>query len=492
MTISILVEGVERKSVIDYASFKKTDVLTSQVDDLSFVVKKVSASGWKPAVGEEIVVTVDGAKEFGGFIVGVQEKVAGRDLLIYEVTCKDYTHELDRQLVVETYSSTSVLHIIQDIATNYLTNFTLNNVNCDLVIDYIAFNYEQPSKCFQMLAELTGFEWYVDYDRDIHFFSKFSQAAPFNINDTLGNHIYESLFIDNDLTELRNTVYVRGGEYEADPRSEIYQIENSVVTVNLAYKYASKPAVVVNGTTVTVGIDGLDSFTDYDWLWNYNAKYIVTDVGSTATIQITGIPLFPVLALVYDEASILTYGIFMHRILDKSIGSKAAARERALAELTAYSQPLKHGRFETTQSGLRSGQLINAQSTVRDIASENFLINKVTMGMLGPDKLTWTVEISSVRPLGIIDFFQELVLAGNKDIEIDKDEILELVRSIQENLSMVESVAKQSGNAVTENIQVAESVRRNPFTPVWVWAPYVPINDADTKRALVWDGSYWG
>ncbi len=484
MNISIKINGIERKEQIDYRSVMKTDILTSQPDLMTFVVKNVGPSDWTPNVGEEIEMTIDSAKEFAGYIIEVQETTEGGGLICYKVDCKDYTHEMDRQMVVKSYSKQTVNDIIADINTDYLDGFTLTNVNCPITIDYIAFNYEQPSKCLQKLAELVNYDWYVDYDKDIHFFSRLENTAPFNIEDNDGHCLKDTLTIEEDLTRLKNAVYVRGGEYVATERTEKFISDGEQTTFNLAYKYSQAPTIKINDVVQTVGADGLYDFADgYDVLWNYNLRYVRLETAITEglEIEITGTPLFPVLALVYNEESLAQYGVFMDRIIDKSIMTKQAARERANAELDAYSMPLKYGEFQTYESGLRSGQYINIQSELRDI-DETFLINKVIMRMVGPNKIIWSIYVSSIKPLGIIDFLQELFLEENKKIVIDKDEILELVRNVHENLKIKEEIIRESATDMFESIQIAELIRRDPFVPEWVLGHYVPTNDDDNKR----------
>jgi len=483
MTIEILIDSIDRKDWIDYSAFIKSDILTSQIDTLQFDINILESDTWKPEVGQEIEVTIDTVKEFAGYILEVQKSVRGKDFITYRVICEDYTGEMDRQRVVKAYSKQTVNDIIADINTDYLSGFTLNNVNCPITIDYIAFNYEQPSKCLQMLADAVNYEWYVDYNKDIHFFSKFSKNAPFGLSDDSGNYIYNSLIIKEDTSQLKNVVYVRGGEYEADERTETYVSDGQQTTVNLSYKYSSKPTVSIDGATQSVGVDGLDDFTSHDVLWNFNGKYLFLEEVATSGIHfdMTGTPLFPVLALVYDENSVQKYGEFVDRIIDKSIGSKKAARERARAELDAHAEPITQGEFETVKTGLRSGQLIHIQSDVRDI-DEHFLINKVTTRMISPNKMIWKAYFCSVRPLGIIDFLQQLILADNKKIVIDRNEILELVRSVYEGLLLEEEITKEAAIDVDEPIRVAELMRKDPFTPSWVLAHYFPVNDDDSKR----------
>ena len=494
MDISVKVNGTERKNYIEWESFRKEDVLTSQIDSLSFTVKKWGNKTWKPSVGDEIIVWDGDTKIFGGYVISVKEKIKRAEVLEYDVECKDYTYEMDRSLVVKSYENKTVAEIITDIKNNYMpTGFTVNNVKCDLIVDYIAFNYEQPSKCLQQLADLVNYNWYVDYDKDIHFFSKFGEIAPFGLTDTNEKYIFDSLEIEEDLSQLKNYVFVRGGEYKAAQRSEKYVADGQQSQFPLAYKYAEKPGVDVNGVQKNVGVDGLDTFSQgYDFLWNYDAKYIVASgvLPANQVVTISGMPLFPILSRARDIVSIAKYGESRYKIIDKTISTREAARDRAKAELMAYSQPLKTGSFQTYQSGLRSGQLINVQSDIRGL-NENFLIQKVNLRMLGANKGIWNVDIVSVKTLGIIDFLQNLLLAENKKITTDKNEILEVLESIDENVLITELIQKHSSISIQEGVSISELIRKNPWTIEWVLGPYFPSSDDDNKREGLLDVSFY-
>lgn len=494
MNLSILVNGEERKNYIDLDSFKKEDIITSQVDILSFTTKKWGSKSWKPQLGDEIVVYYEGEKIFGGIIVTISESATRGGLLEYDVECKDYTHQMDQQLVVKNYQNTTVSGIISDLIENYLpSGFTMNNVKCTISVENISFNYEQPSKVLQQLAELVGYYWYVDYDKDIHFFSKIGEPAPFDLEDDNDTYVYDSLKIEEDLSQLRNVVYVRGGEYVASLRLEKYVSDGEQTSFPLAYKYSEKPGVDIDGAQKTVGIDGLDDFSDgYDCLWSFNGKYIrfQSEPTSGSVVTISGTPLFPILVVTADDESINQYGTYEHKIVDKTIKSKATARERAKAELQTYSRPLKVGKFITYTSGLRSGQRIRINSTSRGI-DEYFIIDRVITKIVGANKMVWEVEISSIKKYGIIELLQSLLLEENKKIKIDENEILEKAKFLSEEVTITEEISRHTESQDHQNVTITELIRKDPWTPLWVLGPYFPTSDDDNKRPMKIDISFY-
>ena len=73
--------------------------------------------------------------------------------------------------------------IIEYIVNQYCggTGITYNNVVEGETFTSIIFNYEPPSECFSRLSKITGREWWIDYEKDIHYQVKTTTDAPFNI-----------------------------------------------------------------------------------------------------------------------------------------------------------------------------------------------------------------------------------------------------------------------------------------------------------------------
>ena len=199
---------------VEWESLQIENNLTSQVDTCSLKYRKYGTRAYTPVLGHVLQILDDGGTElFEGKITRITKIVEGREILVYEIDCMDYTIDLDGQLVAETYENQSVEDIIADIIADNTSGFTTNNVSCTTLVDYIAFNYEEVSKAIQRLAELVGYEWYVDYNLDIHFFERGTETAPFNLDDTGGNYNYRSLIVEEDYESIKNAVIVRGSSY---------------------------------------------------------------------------------------------------------------------------------------------------------------------------------------------------------------------------------------------------------------------------------------
>jgi len=156
---------------------------------------------------------VDGTTQYGGVITEITQTRQGT-VIIYKCRCKDYSQWLNKQLVTERYTNEYAHDIIDDLITTYTTDgFTTTNVEgAAAKIKSIAFNEIPIGDCLDKLCQILNYYWYVDSEKDIHFFAKNQEAAAFNLTDTSANFILDSLEIRDDLSQLRNKVKVRGGD----------------------------------------------------------------------------------------------------------------------------------------------------------------------------------------------------------------------------------------------------------------------------------------
>jgi hypothetical protein len=475
MSISVLINGTERKDNIDRDSFQKEDNLTAEVDVLEFTTRKYGSGSWKPAVGDEVVAYDGATKVFGGHCVEVDETVDSAGIVVYKATCKDYSHLMDGKLVFKEYENYDVEDIIADIVAVFLpAGFTTANVGTTgIQLSYILFNYEQPSKCLQTLAELIGWDWYVDANKDIHFFDKaVGETAPFDLTDDNDKYVFNSLEVKEDNTQIRNVVYVRGGEYAGDSRSDKVGAGDGTTTAfKLPYRYNSKPTVTVGGSSKTVGVDFLNDPAAYDCLWNYQEKILkFTAAPASGDVVVTGTPMIVVLVKASLGASIAVNGTYEYVVVDKTIITKAAARQRAQAEMEDYGFSVKDASFETYVSGLRSGQKINISSVIRGL-NQDFIVTRVTSRMRTENAFSYEVECSTVRKTGIISFLQDQIAETNKKVGVFKNE--------SEIIDVVINIEDIDTYAGTDSI--LRAILNSP--PTWVAGPYYPTSDSDRTRA---------
>lgn len=470
MAVVIKIATVDESSEIDWTSVQLNRAITNQTDTLTFSIRRPDSAGIKPLLSQTVEVIEDGTTLFLGQIIEVHESIEGK-LETFDCVCKDLSFDMDRKLIIKIYENMSVNSIIADMVATFIPGYTTTNVNCPIVINYIAFNYEYPSKCLQQLAQITNYDWYVDDNYNIFFFQKAGVNAPFNLTDTNGKYIYNTLEINRDIKNLRNSIIVRGGEYLGASTSETLIADGSQTTFLQAYRY-SGIAVTVAAVSKTVGVDNIDDPTLFDCLYNFQEKAIKFPSASKPTVGqavvVSGQPYYPVITKVVNPASVAQYGEFQYKIIDKSINSKEAARDRARAEITQWALEVNEGGFSTLSTGLETGQVINIQSTIRGI-NQDFVISRIKSKMQTPTSFRHMVTLVTSQTYGMIEFLSSLLIDKDKQIVINADEVLDYITSFNDQFTVTDSIG-------------TPTYRTGPYKyNLETWAHKIPITIKNTK-----------
>ena len=490
----VLINSVDRTEEVVKGSLIIDDVLTSQTDSARFRVK---AKTYNPSIGDEVIINFDGTREFGGRITGITR--SDRVFRMIDVDCTDWAVDLDRKKVAKVYFNATAKDIIEDIIDTINAelgfSFTYTKVSgATTVFSKVAFNYLEASKCIEQLADSLNYQWYIDAHKDLHFFAKGDEIAPFSITDTSTDVIRETLYIDDSFSELRNRIIIRGGEFEGATREESYITDGSQMTFNLAHKYAQLPTVELEGTPLDVGVENLDNDKleagTIDAVWDFNQKYIRFKLAPTIDEELTieGNPLFPLIVVAESPESIAEYGLKEHTIVDKSIKSTNFAIDRGISDLEAYKDGVQSGEFETYTHGLRSGQLISVNSDKIAI-NDSFLIRSVRMEEFGNTGARYIVRLASNKVVGIIELLQLLLLKDRKQLVIGEDEVPNLIRLDTAELQTHEQITRIDHETDHTDLELEEVIRVPDWEAEFVLGPYFPIDEDDPKTPMILDES---
>lgn len=487
-----------------WQSLKISNALTKNIDKANFTIR-ASTGEYSPNLGNEVIIYNGATKIFGGLILSINEDVEAFGVINYQIDCVDYTRLLNAKLIAETYENQTVNAIIADIFGNYApAGFTLTNVNCPIVLDYIQFNYAQIADCLKQLAQLVNYDWYVDYEKDLHFFAKEANAAPFALNDDDGSYVYNSLNIKKDNSQIKNVVIVRGGEYLGDTLTAHIKGNGTDFMFPLPYRYNDISATL-STTALNIGIDFSGDPDNYDVLWNRDEKVLKfkeIDVPSaTAVLRVWGQPFLPVIVKQYNRVAIQSMvsaeggsGEYEYIIIDENLNSREGARKRAAAELYAYARTISEGEFETEVDGLRSGQTLVVNSVSRGL-SESYVINKVSISMMTPTTFRYKVNLITTRTFGMLDLLREL-LQGKRDAVTSRTkEVMDLIEGGDELITLTEGsqTISKVHNPVSESMAMSEttSAQSLDYDVDFVVGPYVwgGFGSGDHKRQFNVDGS---
>lgn len=432
-----------------------------------------------------------------GFVDGWQELTIAKSAFV-ATGAPDWATILKRQYRVTANASGSAVVSLDDVrfvqASTYFAQTGIQDAD-DITLGSVKFNYEQVSEAIRQIANVVGNDWYIDPTRVIYFHAPATMQAPFALTDTSLNFIWDSLKYSNDITTLRNQIFVRGGEYQGSTTD--YEVIADGTALNYRSPYRIKNiSVLVNGVSKTVGVDNLNDPASYDCLYSYQEKTLkfktATKPAATHVVKMTGNPMIPVIVKKGDPVSIAQYGIYEVVIEDKSIITKEGARDRATAELRNYREALVEGEFVTDTTGLRAGQQVGINVTARGI-NETFLIQSLRFVCKSPTEFFYNAKIVTTRSFGIIEYLLGLLRNQRKQIVINENESIDLVQDFAETVNNADVWTFGEINLQTEQIDTSEVFNDElDHGTIFVYAPYDPANFADTKRPFILSGSPLG
>ncbi|MFA5080307.1 MAG: hypothetical protein WC472_01640 [Candidatus Paceibacterota bacterium] len=492
--IAVLINTIDRTSQINKNSLNVEQVLTSEVNSATFIYKKYGTRTYVPTIGDEVIIYDGTTKIFGGYIASFdEESVSNGEGIEYSIQCNDYSSKLSGILVSKSFENKTIAQVIADLYSVYApAGFTANNVIGTFTMGKIVFNEVYFTDVLKQLAEVVKYEWYIDEDKDLHFFPKLTNMAPFNLTDTSGNYIVETLKRKIDGTQIVNQVKVRGGEGDGTTYADIITIYGvDTKTVSLPYKF-SNLVVKVNNVIKTVGVDYLDDPTTKDCLYNYQESTIrfPSTLANGDKVYFSGNPKIPIKSIIKNAGAIAQYGVKEKIINDSNIIDMTTARNRAKAELMAFKDANNEATFETYTAGLHTGMIIGLSSTKRN-SNNSYIIRKISFKPRTENTFVYLVEIITASKYNLIDLLQKLIAPINPSL--NDSEIAETIYTDITDISIGELITAVSPFLDSTPIVVGENVQRDPLgagvEPIWVLGPYSPTGITDTKRQGLLDVS---
>ena len=405
-TMQILVNGTDVTLQMRPNSLSISDNLWAR--NTCSVRLKSDDGSWRPLVGHPITVyDTDGTtKLFAGSIDDLEETVIP-GALIHEFTlhCVDPNQVCDRHLVVQAYvSPTQTLYdIVADVHATHLyeESISLSGVQTGPVIpETKIFNYKSVTQVFNELAQLTGYVWWVDYDRVLHFEPR---GATVNTTSLTGDNAFSySVTRSRAQGPYRNRQLVRAGTAKTSSRTETLKGDGSRRTFNTQFEIDSEPVVLVNGVAQTIGTLGLSTTKQFYWARGSNQisqDQTGTLITSADTISITYIGRYPSVVQAQLDEEITTRkaieggsGIYEQLKTDPNLNDVAATTALANAQLSLYGFIPDTLRVSTWTSGYRAGQLVTCTFPLIEVDGD-YLVNNVQVRDENGQRFVYTVTL---------------------------------------------------------------------------------------------------
>lgn len=508
MALTLTIGAVDFLPQYKTGSARIVENLQSRANTMTLEITKKSGED-TPQEGKEIVFK-DGARFlFGGFITRVDSREVGKgEMFVYTVEATDYTYILINKNAQRSYESRTLQYIVQDLVDEYVDSgyaLTYSNVSVGPTVETISFNHITLRKAFEKLADRTGYEWWVGYDKDIHFRKVTTQAAPETITESSANH--SDFSIDYDASQVRNSIVVRGGKEEsASAYAQVIEADGVANEWLLRNKPTEVSDIEVDTgggySSVAFGEDPIDEESGNAYMYNKEEKYVRVTGSTPASgvlIRVTYKYETPVIVLLENAGSILAMaaleggdGKHSYTITDSSIKSKDEARQRALEELAQYGNPLVKGRVITRTGLLTSGSYFSPgqsltinMSTWGITTDTEYTIQEVITTLVEDGstiEYTYNVRFGG-RLLGASSFLESL--AAKEDPVFATEEI-DTIKAITEDVTITEQIERDSLlKEVAEEATIGESISKVNNTPPFQYG-------AGGSPQGVWGVSEWG
>ena len=495
-------------------SARVVDTLQHRANTLTLEITKKAAQS-APDEGKEIVFKDGSRFLFAGFITRVSPIEIGKgDLFTYRVEATDYTYILINKNAQKTYENQTLKQIVEDLLSTYVAagyGFTSTNVATGPTIEKITFNHIPLRKCFENLAKVSGYEWYVDYEKDVYFKAKEVSSAQESLTEEAdpadNNHIGVS--IETDVTQVRNSIVVRGGKEETTSNfQQVFVADGEAREWLLREKPTTMVDIEVDTgggySSQNFGEDPNDEETGNAYMWNGTEKYIrVVTAGGTPSsgdlIRVTYKYEVPVIVKLKSALSIAAMaaleggdGLHERTITNSSIKSKDLARQVALKELVEYANPLVNGQFITRTGLLNSGtffkpgQELTVNLPAWGVSTDTkYLIQEVITTLVEDGstiEYNYSVRFGG-RLLNAKSFLEQL--AGKEEVVLATEEI-DRIEAIQEDVTIAETITQNDNEQnVSESVSIAEVITDTNYTPPFEYGP-------SGSPQGVWNSSEWG
>lgn len=434
MGVSVLIQSVTRNDITGLGGVTITKALRSTP---TATIKIIDPSGaYLPAVGNLVEVQEDGGIVlFGGSIEEVERIRRNSNIAILEsnCTCVGKADRLNQRLAGSyEWANKAAGVIVEDLIYNSLQG---DITDTSLVaggpsIDSFTVDYPTVQEALQAVCNLTGYEYYVQPDGKLAFFSPSSNAAPFSI--TTGANVIK-LTTRETREDFCNSARAKVAESLRDPETQTFTGDGSTQSFTLDYAVAEAPTVFVGGVANTVGIFGVD--TAKDWYWSNGSSEIRQEPGDTpisgaTDIAVTYIGIQSIIVASDNTASISARaaaesnsGIYQkliqitQRVSTKDAQAIVDAYVDRHSELSTVLLIETDMRLEPSVLQIEPGQLLSVSLTGWHAAG-TYLVRRVSLQLRLNDQSNsrWTAQIEAISgPIlrNYIDVFRDITGNGS-------------------------------------------------------------------------------
>jgi hypothetical protein len=262
--------------------------------------------------------------------------------------------------------------------------------------------------------------------------------------------MWNTLDIDENITNMQNSVYVIGGTYLkiflAGNTIDSYLTDGVQQSFPASYAYTTDTVVVtLDGVPQTVGIlNQVTDPTDFDVLYSTadrNIQFTAGAPSSGQTVLIFGNAQVPIIANAQDAVSIATYGIREGVIKDAKITSVPEAFLRAQAQIAQFGHPVFDLKVTTLVPGCRIGQTVTANVPSMGITNYPLVIKRIeaTVFVPGADgQLQYQLECIGSDNVTFTDLMTTILQQEATQTTVDSTTVTENLLVVEESIPLAD------------------------------------------------------
>ncbi len=352
--------------------------------------------------------------------------------LYQTISCIDYSAYTDRFYVAEIYENMTAGDIMADIVSKYLADdgVTAGSLTDGPTVTRAIFDYTTVNAAFNELANITGFLWWIDNRKQLHFADRSATVAPWAITPGGGGYSNPKINLTRD--QYRNQQGIKAGKDRTNPgQSASFTGDGYNRTFTMKFPLADPPTILVNGLTQTVGLQT----ENLQWIWAPDSPTITqNDKGKDETgaeIEIPALTASDVIDVVYTGFFGIAFlhndpdairerqaieggsGIYENYVTETGIDSLDVAIQHVQGLLNRYGVIPETVTFETRRSGLAPGQLIDIDIPGLAIGG-TYLITQIGYSDDSGLFMRYTVTaLSGLYIGGWVEFFKNWAKAAN-------------------------------------------------------------------------------
>jgi len=319
--------------------------------------------------------------------------------------------------------------LVTDLVSTFAGTESIGTTNIDsgVVVDTIAFDPETSiSQAISDLANLCGYVWWIDAERELYFKPRTYSSAPFSIGTSSAN--YRAFTVRRTREDKVNSALMRV-PWEQIPVTEESFVGNSSARI---FTLANRPAVIVSadldGTEIEIGTWLAED--DKPFYWQYGSTSIRQDpddatltASNTLTIRYRELGANVIReedsADVTATATLEGSGSGRYQRLYDTTGGQVQASIEGQAIIDAKKDAVVEISYETDQGvesscpSLRPGMIQTIANSPRGVTSASYLIKEVSIRDVGGQWLKMVVKaISGTSLIGVQEYWKAMAGGG--------------------------------------------------------------------------------